>query len=596
MKILGVSFDYHDSSATLVIDGKVVAAAQEERFTRVKHDASLPKKSIDFCLEQAGIDAHELDAIVHFENPFLKFDRILDTGVTIYKKSSKDAVDYLDRVTTSWLKAGKFEVAKRISDYLEVSDDIIHYVTHHESHTGAAFFPSPFDESTIITLDGAGEYETYTVSVGKNNQIKKCFSQCLPHSLGLFYSAFTAYLGFEVNEGEYKVMGMAGFGKPIFLEKIAPMIELHDDGGFTIDQTFFEFINPKKYPFNKKLEKLLGPAREPESTFNVGDPALKFSPNSEEGISRHYANIAASVQVVTENVIQHVVSCAIKRTGIKNVCVSGGVSLNSLANGKLQRALPINLYVHPCAGDAGSSLGAALFYYHSVCKKPRAIKNNLDPYLGKEFDAEDCVDAIRNTGAHVVGSFNNDSELTASVAKLLADGAVIGWGQGQFEWGPRALGNRSILANPTLPEIQRIVNKKIKFREPFRPFAPAVIAEHAHEYFELAENNMPGCLEQYMLSVAFVRPEKRHLLPAITHIDGTARVQLVTRESNLLFYKLLRAFQSITGVPVLLNTSFNLRGEPMVSAPRDMVKTFSWSNMDYLVMDKFIIDREICVI
>lgn len=267
-----------------------------------------------------------------------------------------------------------------------------------------------------------------------------------------------------------------------------------------------------------------------------------------------------------------------------------------MANGKLQRALPINLYVHPCAGDAGSSLGAALFYYHSKLSNPRIINNNLDPYLGKQFDAEDCRNAIKNTGAHVIEKFNDDSELSTAVAKLLSDGAVIGWGQGQFEWGPRALGNRSILANPTLPNIQRIVNEKIKFREPFRPFAPAVIAEHAHEYFELPETNIPGCLEQYMLSVAVVKSDKRHLLPAITHIDGTARVQLVTKESNLLFYKLLRAFQSITGVPVLLNTSFNLRGEPMVTAPRDMIKTFSWSNMDYLVMNKFLIDREICVI
>jgi carbamoyltransferase len=277
------------------------------------------------------------------------------------------------------------------------------------------------------------------------------------------------------------------------------------------------------------------------------------------------------------------------------VCLAGGVSLNSLANGKLQSALPLNLYIHPSAGDAGGALGAALFYYHSVCNKPRQLNFNLNPYLGKNYDDANCKQAINNAGANVRNYFKNDKDLVTEIAKLLSNGAVVGWGQGRFEWGPRALGNRSILANPTLPEIQKIVNEKIKFREPFRPFAPAVLAEKAHEYFDIPNKYTVGCPEQYMLSVAKVLPDKQKILPAITHVDGTARVQLVTAESDKLFYMLLSAFYELTGVPVLLNTSFNLRGEPMVSSPRDMIKTFSWSNMDYLIMNRFVIDREISV-
>jgi carbamoyltransferase len=586
MKILGLSFDYHDAAAALIVNGAIVAAAEEERFSRKKHDARFPSRAIRFCLEKAGITAADLDKVVHYENPFLKFDRIVKSAVDDYPKS----VDYLKSTVHSWLGLGKLDVRQRIVDQLGVPEDRVTLVDHHQSHAGAAYFASGFDAATIVTLDGVGEYETCTVSVARGSKVEKLYSCELPHSLGLFYSAFTAFLGFEVNEGEYKVMGMAGFGEPKVYDKIRKLVELLPNGLVRMDESYFSFTCPGAYPFTDKLVELLGTPREPESAFDIGvkgQPAV----NEIQKISRHYADIAASVQRVTEDMIFHIVLSAVKHTGIQDVCMAGGVALNSLANGKLQKMLKGRLYIQPAAGDAGSALGAALSWYHGNAGTAQR-RGLVNPYIGKSFTDDEFVATLRASRMTTWKRFDDEKALIEDVAEKLAGGAVIGWHQGGLEWGPRALGARSILANPTSADTQRIVNEKIKFREPFRPFAPAVLAERALEFFDMPEPYGMNCPEHFMLAVANVRPDKRTAIPAVTHVDGTARVQLVRRETNPRFYALIESFARRTGVPVVLNTSFNLRGEPIVCSPWDAMKTFSWSDMDYLLAGNVLVWKE----
>ena len=586
MKVLGLSFDYHDAAAALIVDGAIVAAAEEERFSRKKHDARFPARAIRFCLEKAGITAAHLDKVVHYENPFLKFDRIVKSAVDDYPKSA----DYLKSTVYSWLGLGKLDVRQRIVDQLGVAADRVTLVDHHQSHAGAAYFASGFDAATVVTLDGVGEYETCTVSAARGNNVEKLYSCELPHSIGLFYSAFTAFLGFEVNEGEYKVMGMAGFGEPAAYDKIRKLVELLPNGLVRMDGRYFSFTCPGAYPFTDKLIELLGAPREPESAFDIG---VKGQPpaNEIQKVSRHYADIAASVQRVAEDMIFHIVLSAVKRTGIQDVCMAGGVALNSLANGKLQKMLKGRLYVQPAAGDAGSALGAALSWYHGQSGTARR-RGLVNPYIGKSFADDEFVAALKAARMTTWRRFDDEASLIEDIAEKLAAGAVIGWHQGALEWGPRALGARSILANPTSADTQRIVNEKIKFREPFRPFAPAVLAERALEFFDMPEPYGPNCPEHFMLAVANVLPDKRQVIPAVTHVDGTARVQLVRRDTNPRFYALIEAFARRTGVPVLLNTSFNLRGEPIVCSPWDAMKTFSWSDMDYLLSGNVLVWKE----
>jgi carbamoyltransferase len=585
MKVLGLSFDYHDAAAALVIDGAIVAAAEEERFSRKKHDSRFPERAIRFCLEQAGIGAADLDKVVHYENPFLKFDRIVKSAVDDYPKSA----DYLKSTVHAWLGLGKLDVRQRIVDHLKVPEERVTLLDHHASHAGAAYFASGFPAATVVTLDGVGEYETCTVSAARGNRIEKLYSCELPDSLGLFYSAFTAFLGFEVNEGEYKVMGMAGFGEPTAYDTIRKLVELLPDGLIRMDQSYFSFTCPGAYPFTDKLIALLGKPREPESAFDIGTKGAPPA-NEIQKISRHYADIAASVQRVAEDMIFHIVLKAVERTDIPDVCMAGGVALNSLANGKLQKMMKGRLYVQPAAGDAGSALGAALSWYHGHSgAAPRGLVN---PYIGKRFTDDEFVAALEGARLTTWKRFDDEKALIEDVADKLATGAVIGWHQGALEWGPRALGARSILANPTSPDTQRIVNEKIKFREPFRPFAPAVLAERAREFFDMPEPYGPNCPEHFMLAVATVLPDKRKAIPAVTHVDGTARVQLVRRDINPRFYALIEAFARRTGVPVLLNTSFNLRGEPIVCSPWDAMKTFSWSDMDYLLAGNVLVWKE----
>ena len=582
MYILGVSFDYHDSAAALICGEKVLAAAHEDRFSRVKGDSSFPKRAIDFCLQQAGIKSNELDFVVYYENPLKKFERIVKTSI----RSLPKGAHYLKETVQDWIASGKFEPRERIHSYLKIDSSKVIYGNHHRSHAASAFFCSPFEEAAIVTLDGVGESETATINVGKANSIEKIGAVEFPHSLGLFYSAFTAYAGFQVNEGEYKLMGMAAFAEPSYLQKMRSFFRLCPDGRFRVDQRPFKFMTSDEMPFNPYLEQLFGCCRPPESTF---DPRGGKTTESQE--ARRHAGIAASVQKVTEEVVLHVVRQAMRRTGLKNVCLAGGVALNCVANSRIVSELGCQLYVHPDAGDAGAALGAALAYYYLDLKQQRKIAPLNDPYLGLSVDEKIVKKAFEVAFLKPDEHYEDEQKLVTDIAKRLAEGQVVGWMQGRAEWGPRALGNRSILANPTRTDMQKIVNEKIKYREPFRPFAPSVLKDRASEFFELGDINDAGP-EHFMLSVVKVRESAKAKIPAVTHIDGTARVHLVDKNTNPLFYSLIQQFGVITGIPVLLNTSFNLRGEPVVNSPEDAIKTFQWSNMDCLVIGRYLINSE----
>jgi carbamoyltransferase len=583
MIILGVSFDYHDAAAALVRDGEVVCAIQEERLTRIKHDPVMPVRAIEACLKSSGVTAGELDAVVHYEDPMVKFDRICRAAVLQFPPS----ISTLNRALRSWTDAGKFEPCQRLSALLGIDRSRVVFSEHHLSHAASAFYCSPFDEATIVTLDGVGEYETAAIFAADRTGIRKLVHTTYPDSIGLLYSAFTAYLGFEVNEGEYKVMGLAAFGRPTYYELIRQLVRVTEKGEIKVDQSYFNFKNPANNPFTQKLVNLLGAARHPDAPFN---PTLVGSVIPEDSDSSRFANIAASVQKVTEEVILDFVERATRFTGLPNLCMAGGVALNSLANGKLQVAHDEKIYIHPAAGDAGGAVGAALLHYHRL--SPAPIKRSLrTPYLGLSYSKEEVLRAVRKYDALEVQSFDTTEQMVAAAADYLAAGKVLGWMQGRFEWGPRALGARSIIASPVFPDMKDRVNQKIKFRELFRPFAPSVLADVADKYFELPQRDYDSRLEDFMLSVCPVREEYRSRLPAIVHVDGTARVQTVREDLNPEYYALIRRVGEITGIPVVLNTSFNLRGEPIVSSPEDAMQTFEWSNMDYLVMGNVIVSR-----
>jgi len=505
-----------------------------------------------FFLDRACLKVNDIDAVVFYEKPFLKFDRILNSTLKKYPDSEK----YFNDTIKVWFRDKKFEVKERILGGLNIQEDKIHFVEHHKTHAASAFFCSPFAKSTIVTIDGVGEYETLTVSKGNGIEIEKVYSQKLPNSLGLFYTAFTAFLGFKINIGEYKLMGMSGFGKPLYKDLLRNFFELKSDGTFEIKQDCFNFLCPEKLPFNQNLINMIGRPRKPESSFDIG--IQSDNPTSIQKMSCHYANIAASVQQVTEEVILHVVKNAVKRIGFSDVSMAGGVALNSLANGKLQKELKGRLYVHPAAGDSGGALGAALYFNHCIKKKPR-YKELDNLYLGKEYSESEILKFLNEENITSYEKFSIIDDLLTKVAEKLSKGSVIGWFQGRFEWGPRALGARSIIADPSRKDIKSIVNEKIKFREPFRPFAPAVLAEKANDFFDIPEPYSFTCPEHFMLAIANVHREKRSIIPSVTHVDGTARVQLVQKRVNPLFYELIKKFEKIKGIPMLLNTSFNLR-------------------------------------
>ena len=592
MDILGISCYYHDAAAALLRDGQLVAAAEEERFSRIKHDYGFPRNAIQFCLDSAGIRSADLDYVVFFEKPFRKFDRILMSVLQTYPQSWKVFRESM----ISWM-VDKLWVGGTLEDELGISKQKVLFCEHHLSHAASAFLCSPFEEAAILTVDGVGEWVTATCGRGHGNEIRLLKQIDFPHSLGLLYSAFTAFLGFEVNEGEYKVMGMAPYGQPRYLEKVWKLVQQNSDGSFALNMDYFCFHHSTDRTYNRRFADLFGDPRPPKLPFYTkvsGFPKYFGEPpaNYEEicDLNQHYADIAASIQRVTEELLLGMARRLHEETGLKRLCIAGGVGLNSVANGRILRETPFEeLFIQPSAGDGGGALGAALWAYNTLLGKPRQFVMQ-HAYWGRAYDAGEISSFLRqNNIAHAV--IENDDQLSDFVVRRLMEGSVVGWFQDRFEWGPRALGNRSILADARNPEMKDIVNAKIKFREPYRPFAPSVLAECAETYFDLpqAPRHHPA---RYMLYVVPVREAKQSTLPAITHVDGTGRVQTVFREQNPRYYGLIERFHRATGVPVVLNTSFNLKGEPIVTSPANAFHTFSASEMDVLVLNNFVVEKK----
>jgi len=590
--ILGVSCYYHDAAAALLQDGMLVAAAEEERFSRVKHDYGFPRNAIQFCLDQAGLEGKDLDYVVFFEKPFRKFDRILMTALQTYPQSWKVFRESM----ISWM-ADKLWVGATLQSELGVSKEKVLFCEHHLSHAASAYLCSPFDEAAILTVDGVGEWVTASYGVGRGNAIRLLKQIEFPHSIGLLYSAFTAFLGFEINEGEYKVMGMAPYGVPRYMDKVWKLVQQNTDGSFSLDMDYFCFHYSTDQTYNQKFVKLFGEPRPSNLQFftaETGYPKYFGAPPGNYGelckLNQHYADVAASIQQVTEELLLGMANNLYRETGIKRLCIAGGVGLNSVANARILKETPFEqLFVQPAAGDGGGALGAALWAYNCLFGKPRNFTMQ-HAYWGRSDSDAEISDFLRQNDIPF-RCFENDDELLDGVVERLIQGKVVGWSQGRFEWGPRALGNRSILADPRNPDMKDIVNAKIKFREPYRPFAPSVLSECAEKYFDLpqAKCHHPA---RYMLYVVPVRESQRNTLPAITHVDGTGRLQTVFRDQSPRYYRLIERFGQATGVPVLLNTSFNLKGEPIVNTPANAFNTFSKSEMDSLVLENFLVEKK----
>jgi carbamoyltransferase len=591
VNILGISCYFHDAAAALLRDGQLIAAAEEERFTRKKHDYEFPQNAIDFCLRTGGIRSEDLDYVAFFEKPFIKFERLILSSMQTFPRSHK----VFREAMITWL-GDKLWIKHLIQKKLGVPGSKILFSEHHLSHAASAFFCSPFEEAAILTVDGVGEWTTASLGIGKGTDIKLVKEIRFPHSLGLLYSAFTAFLGFEVNEGEYKVMGMAPFGTPRYVDKVHKLIRLGRDGSFELDLDYFCFHYSTDTTFNGKFEAMFGLPRDPKAHFftpTSGYPSyFGAKPGNYEELAKqnqYYADVAASIQAVIEEAMLQMAQNAYKETGMKRLCMAGGVALNSVANGRIVRETPLEeLYVQPSAGDGGGAVGAALYAYHAVLGKPRQFIME-HAYWGQEHGPAE-IQKFLNDGGIRYRRFDDEEKLIAYVVDRLQQGKVVGWSQGRFEWGPRALGSRSILADPRRADMKDIVNVKIKFREPFRPFAPSVLADRAEEYFVLSEaaKHYPA---RFMLYVVDVREEKREILPAITHVDGTGRLQTVRKEFSPKYHRLIETFGQATGVPVVLNTSFNLKGEPIVNTPQEAFNTFNQSGMDTLALGQYVVEK-----
>jgi carbamoyltransferase len=586
--ILGISAFFHDSAAALLVDGRIVAAAQEERFSRKKHDAGFPSHAVDYCLREAGLEPGELDHVVFYEKPLLKFERLLETHVATAPFGFRAFMQAMPL----WLNH-KLHLQSEMSRALggRYRGRFV-FPEHHESHAASAFYPSPFDEAAILTVDGVGEWATATIGRGNGRRIELMHELRFPHSLGLLYSAFTYYCGFRVNSGEYKLMGLAPFGRPIFAELIlGTLMDLRDDGSFRLDQSYFNYCSGLTMT-SEKFHRLFG-----------GPPLVQGAePTQRE------ADLAASVQRVTETVMLRMAAHAHAITGSHNLCLAGGVALNCVANGRLLRESPFKrIWIQPAAGDAGGALGAALFTWHQLLENervPQQPDGQGGSLLGPSVEAEEIERTLRERGA-VFTRFPGEAELCEETARLVAGGNIVGWVQGRMEYGPRALGARSILGDARDPGMQSRMNLKTKFRESFRPFAPIVLREHAADYFEMRpEEESP-----YMMLVAPVQErrrvsppatpaaglervrEVRSAVPAVTHVDDSARIQTVDRERNPRLHRLLETFHRITGCPVMINTSFNIRGEPIVHSPEDALRCFLATDMDALVIGDFLLLR-----
>jgi carbamoyltransferase len=589
MNILGLSAFYHDSAAALIQDGEIVAAAQEERFTRIRHDAAFPAKAVDYCLRAGNVPTGDLDAVVFYEKPFTKAERLLET----YLGTAPSGLRSFVAALPTWLseKANISSLIRKSMNGRAFKGPVL-FTEHHESHAASAFYPSPFDQAAILTVDGVGEWATTTIGTGSGNKIRINEEIRFPHSLGLLYSAFTYYTGFKVNSGEYKVMGLAPYGEPRYAARIYEhLIDLREDGSFWLNQEYFNYCAGLTMT-NGKFDALFdGPPRAPESK-----------------LTQKEMDLAASVQVVVEDAMMRLVRRAHASTGLDNLCLAGGVALNCVANGKILRDGPFkNLWIQPAAGDAGGALGAALSVWHQMLDKPRAtngkdtMKGSL---LGPDYTDAEIASYLDSVGA--VSEKLSDAELGVRVARLLAEEKILGWFRGRMEFGPRALGARSIIGDARSPKMQAQMNLKIKFRESFRPFAPCVLREHVSEYFDM-DTESP-----YMLLVAQVAEDKRtamtpdqeqlwgidklnvarSAIPAVTHVDYSARVQTVDAERHGMFHCMMQRFYELTGCPVIVNTSFNVRGEPIVCTPEDAYRCFMFTHIDALVLGNRLLVKE----
>lgn len=573
MIILGISSDFHDSAAALIVDGEIVAAHTEERLSRVKHDPRFPVRAIRACCAEAGIRPGDIDRLAYFEDPLLKLERV---------RRQQAGHPRFAATVARWLAEDRFDAARRYATAFRCQKPDLHLGAHHRSHAASAFLCGPFESAAVVTLDGVGELETMTIWQGRGTTLSKVAACHYPHSLGLVYSAFTAFLGFEVNEGEYKVMGMAGFGQPTLTDEILGVFDLKPDGSFAVRPDWFNFADPDRPMFTDALCRRFGRPR-PAEDESLAVHAFEGGPTPDWS----YADIAASLQRASEEVILHVVARAMAITGERNVCLAGGVALNGLANDRLQKELGCRLFVQPAAGDAGCALGAAL---DAAVAAGGGRVRFPGCYLGGAIGADDLAPVVQLWPGRTT-RFADADALVEEVAGRLADGQIVGWAQGRSEWGPRALGNRSILAAPLKAETKDLVNAKIKFREGFRPFAPSVAEAAAAEYFDIAPALTDLAPERYMTTVARVRDDKRGAIPAVTHVDGTARPQVVGPAANPLYHALIARFGALTGVPVLLNTSFNRRGEPIVETAEDAVATFRGTDLDALVINDTMFEK-----
>ena len=595
MRVLGLSAFYHDSAAALIEDGRIVAAAQEERFTRKKHDARFPRHAVQYCLDEARISPGDIDHVAFYDKPFLKFERLLET----YMAFAPAGFRSFRMAIPLWSREKLFQKRLLIRELKNLSDDVewghrLLFSEHHQSHAASAFFASPFEEAVVLTMDGVGEWATTSVALGQGNRLTTLKEIHFPHSIGLLYSAFTYYTGFKVNSGEYKVMGLAPYGRPRYAKLILDhLVDLKEDGSFRLDLTYFDYCTGLRMT-NDKFHRLFdGPPRDPS-----------------DRLTQRHMDLAASIQAVTEEIVLRMTEALARETGAPHLCLAGGVALNCVANGKVLRAGRFrDIWIQPAAGDAGGALGAALAASHLFLGRERQCPHDLDAmrgaYLGPSFDQADIERRLQAAGA-VLTTLDDETSLVAAVADALAQEKAVGWFQGRMEFGPRALGNRSILADPRSPTMQKSLNLRVKYRESFRPFAPAVLREDVGEWFDFSGDS------PYMLLVAEVAKHRRWTMspeedalfgidklnvsrseiPAVTHVDYSARLQTVHRETNPRFHALLSAFKARTGCPVLVNTSFNVRGEPIVCTPEDAFRCFMGTDIEVLAIGNCLLRKE----
>lgn len=593
MYVLGISAFYHDSAACIIKDGEIIAAAQEERFSRIKHDYRFPAQSVRFCIDLAGISSRDLDCVTFYEKPAIKFNRLIKTYLMYAPKGLKSFLAAMPLWVSQklWIKT---ELKKKLG-----YNGKIYFPEHHESHAASAFYPSPFDQAAFLTMDGVGEWATTSFGIGKKNNIEILKEIHFPHSLGLLYSAFTYYTGFKVNSGEYKVMGLAPYGDPVYVDLIYDkLIDVKEDGSFRLNMEYFNYCTGFTMT-NERFDRLFGRGpRKPEGKIEQLD-----------------MDLARSIQVVTEEIVLRIGRHVYEETGENNLCLAGGVALNCVANGLLYRKGPFErIWIQPAAGDAGGALGAALYVWYKVFGNHRKVDGYNDKqfgsYLGSEYDDRYIKDFFGQREVPFVKLEMN--ELTEKIADLIAEGNVVGWFEGRMEFGPRALGSRSILGDARSPKMQSVMNLKIKYRESFRPFAPSVLYDKTHEWFDMDGEKSSSLHSPYMLMVGQVKPDKRNngdafserrkglnrlkkvrsAIPAVTHVDYSARIQTVHPETNPLYYDLIAAFYRKTGCPVIINTSFNVRGEPIVQSPEDAYKCFMRTEMDYLVIGSCLLDKK----